>query len=278
MIVTDQNALKHRIEQLIEVPTLPIVIQKITAVIERQGASAEDIGRIIETDQALTAKVLRLANSAFYGFPGRIGSVSHAVVVLGVNVVKGLTLGASVFDMMVVAGMDQLWRHSLGVGAAARVLANQIGLKNVEEVFTAGLLHDIGKVVLAVKAPELATRVDATIRERDCTQAAAEQVVMGFTHTDIAGWLATAWHLPTVLKDPIAFHHDPGRAVGAVAQTRVVHVADVLVKAMGCGESLDDQVPPLSPDAWQALNLDDQALAACLAKIAEEFDTIDDYL
>lgn len=278
MMATDQAALKHRIEQLIELPTLPVVIQKITAVIERQGTSAEDIGRIIETDQALSAKVLRLANSAFYGFPGRIASVSHAVVVLGVNVVKGLTLGASVFDMMIVAGMDQLWRHSLGVGAAARVLATYTGLKNVDEVFTAGLLHDIGKVVLAVKAPDLATSVERTIRERDCPQIDAEREVLGFTHADVAGWLATAWRLPTVLKDPITWHHDPSKAGVAVPQTRVVHVADVIVKAMGCGESLDDQVPPLSHESWEALSLDDDTLLAAVNKIAEEFETIEDYL
>lgn len=276
MKTVDQETLKNGIEHLIELPTLPAVIQKITAVIERQGTSAEDIGRIIETDQALAVKVLRLANSAYYGFPGRIGSVSHAVVVLGVNVVKGLTVGASVFDMMVVAGMHQLWRHSVGVGAAARVLAARVGLKNVDEVFTAGLLHDIGKVILAIKAPELEAKVRSTMHATGCPQVIAEQEILRFTHADIAGWLATAWHLPTVLKEPITWHHEPAKAANALLQTQVVHVADILVKGMGCGESSEDQVPPLSQPAWDAMNLSEEALSSCLVEIADQLDSIDD--
>ena len=276
MKTADQAMLKKGIEHLIELPTLPAVIQKVTAVIERQGTSAEDIGRIIETDQALAVKVLRLANSAYYGFPGRIGSVSHAVVVLGINVVKGLTVGASVFDMMVAAGMHPLWRHSVGVGAAARVLAARVGLKNVDEVFTAGLLHDIGKVVLAIKAPELDARVKSMVHVKGCPQVIAEQEILSFTHAEIAGWLATAWHLPTVLKEPIAWHHEPANATSALLQTQVVHVADILVKGLGCGESPEDQVPPLSQPAWDALNLSEEGLSACLAEIAEQLDSIDD--
>ena len=276
MKTVDQAGLRQGIEHLIELPTLPAVIQKVTAVIERQGTSAEDIGRIIETDQALSVKVLRLANSAYYGFPGRIGSVGHAVVVLGVNVVKGLTVGASVFDMMAAAGLHHLWRHSVGVGAAARVLSSHVGIKNIEEVFTAGLLHDIGKVVLAVKAPELETKVKEKVRARDCPQVIAEREVLGFTHADIAGWLANAWHLPTVLKEPISWHHEPTKADNAGLQTQVVHMADIFVKGLGCGETPEDPVPPLSQAAWEALNLSEASLSACLAEIAEELDTLDD--
>jgi HD-like signal output (HDOD) protein len=276
MNTVDQAALKRGIESMIELPTLPAVIQKVTSVIERQGTSAEDIGRIIETDQALSVKVLRLANSAYYGFPGRIASASHAVVVLGVNVVKGLTLGASVFDMMVAAGMGPLWRHSVAVGAAARILAKRVGLKNGEEVFTAGLLHDIGKVVLTVKAPDVDARIRETMRSRDCSQIVAERDVLAFTHADIAGWLANAWHLPTVLKEPISWHHDPTKATTARLQTDVVHVADVLVKAMGCGEAVDDPVPPLSQQAWENLHLTGEVLTDCLNEMADDFDSIEE--
>jgi putative nucleotidyltransferase with HDIG domain len=272
----DQAALKRGIERMIELPTLPAVIQKVTSVIERQGTSAEDIGRIIETDQALSVKVLRLANSAYYGFPGRIASAGHAVVVLGVNVVKGLTLGASVFDMMVAAGMGPLWRHSVAVGAAARILAERVGLKNGEEVFTAGLLHDIGKVVLTVKAPDVDARIKKIMRSRDCPQVVAEREVLQFTHADVAGWLAEAWHLPTVLKEPISWHHDPAKATTARLQTDVVHVADVLVKALGYGEAVDDPVPPLSQQAWEGLHLTEETLTDCVNEMAGEFDSIEE--
>ena len=121
--------------------------------------SAEEIGSLIEKDQVLAAKVSRLANSPFYGFPSRIASVPHAVVVLGLNVVKGLTLCATAHDIMKDAGLGQLWRHSLGVAITAQLLGKRLEMKNVEEVFVAGLLHDIGKVILYVKWPDVGKKV-----------------------------------------------------------------------------------------------------------------------
>lgn len=278
MTATDLADLKHRIEKLGQLPTLPHVVEKIISMIERPETSAEDLGRLIEKDQVLAAKVLRLANSPFYGFPARIASVSHAVVVLGLNVVKGLTLGATVFDMMKAAGMDLLWRHSLGVAMTAHILAQRAGHRNTEEVFVAGLLHDLGKVVLHVKLPDAMRDIERATRERDLSMMDAEQEVLGLTHADVAGWLANAWNLPVALKDPMRYHHQPGLARGAFQQTAIVHVADILVKAMGCGYSGDNLVPSLSPKAWEAVRLDDAELMSCVAQAAEEFETIDEYL
>jgi HD-like signal output (HDOD) protein len=270
--------LKHRIEKLGQLPTLPHVVQKIMSMIDRPQTSAEDLGKLIEKDQVLTAKVLQLANSPYYGFPARIASVSHAVVVLGLSVVKGLALGASVFDMMKAAGMDHLWRHSLGVAMVAHLLATRVGHKNPEELFVAGLLHDLGKVVIYVKLPEAASNIARAMQERDLSMLEAESEVLELTHAEVAGWLAAAWHLPTVLKEPIMYHHRPMLATAAPLQTAIVHVADVLVKAMGCGSSGDDVVPALSQEAWDAVQLDDESLAACVTQAAEQFETIDDYL
>jgi hypothetical protein len=105
-----------------------------------------------------------------------------------------------------------------------------------------------------------------------------EQEIMGLTHAEVAGWLGTQWHLPVTLRDPMMFHHHPALSRDAEVQTAIVHVADVLVKALGCGDSGDDLVPPLHPKAWAMLKLDEAAVTACLAKAAEEFETIDDYL
>jgi len=278
MTEMELTELKHRIQKLGGLPTLPQVVDKIMSMIDRPETSAEDLGRLIEKDQVLSAKVLQLANSPFYGFPARIASVSHAVIVLGLNVVKGLTLGATVFDMMKVAGMDQLWRHSLGVAMMAHILANRLGHKNPEELFVAGLLHDLGKVVVSVKLPEIASKIEDAVRERDMYMRDAEQEILGLTHAEVAGWLATAWHLPTVLKEPIMYHHQPMLAKGAPMQTAIVHVADVLVKAMGCGSSGDEFVPALSAEAWAAMKLDEDGLAVCVAQAAREFESIDDYL
>lgn len=270
--------LHRRIDQVGELPTLPHVVQKLASMIGRPNVSAEEIGSLIEKDQVLSAKVLRLANSPFYGFPSRIASVAHAVVVLGLNVVKGLTLCATAFDMMKNAGMNELWRHSLGVAITAHILGTKAALKNPEEVFVAGLLHDIGKVVLYVKWPDVGRQITAATGKTGRSLMEAEQNLFDVTHADVGGWLATAWHLPTSLREPILYHHKPAAAQDAPLQTAIVHVADILVKGLACGNPGDELVPPLSRQAWDLVGLDEHNLAQCLAKATEEFQTIDDYL
>lgn len=270
--------LHRRIEQVGELPTLPHVVQKLASMIGRPNVSAEEIGTLIEKDQVLSAKVLRLANSPFYGFPSRIASVAHAVVVLGLNVVKGLTLCATAFDMMKNAGMNELWRHSLGVAITAHILGTKASLKNPEEVFVAGLLHDIGKVVLYVKWPDVGRQIRAATGKTGRSLMESEQSLFDVTHADVGGWLATAWHLPASLREPILFHHKPEASQDAPLQTAIVHVADILVKGLACGNPGDELVPPLSRRAWELVGLDEQSLAQCLAKATEEFQTIDDYL
>lgn len=270
--------LRRRIEQVGELPTLPHVVQKLASMIGRPNVSAEEIGALIEKDQVLSAKVLRLANSPFYGFPSRIASVAHAVVVLGLSVVKGLTLCATAFDMMKNAGMNDLWRHSLGVAITAHILGAKAGMKNPEEVFVGGLLHDIGKVVLYVKWPDVGQQITAARKDGSRSLMETEQELFAVTHADVGGWLATAWHLPTTLREPILHHHMPTAAQDAKLQTAIVHVADVLVKGLACGNPGDDLVPPLSRQAWDLVGLDAQSLAQSLAQATEEFQTIDDYL
>jgi HD-like signal output (HDOD) protein len=245
--------------------------------IGRPNVSAEEIGILIEKDQVLSAKVLRLANSPFYGFPSRIASVAHAVVVLGLNVVKGLTLCATAFDMMRNAGMNELWRHSLGVAITSHILGTQAGMKNPEEAFVGGLLHDIGKVVLYVKWTDVGQQITAA-RDTSHFLMETELALFDVTHADVGGWLATAWHLPASLREPILHHHTPSAAQDAKLQTAIVHVADVLVKGLACGNPGDDLVPPLSRQAWDLVGLDSHSLAGCLAQATEEFQTIDDYL
>jgi HD-like signal output (HDOD) protein len=271
--------LRNRIEKLGDLPTLPHVVQRLASMIGRPTATTEEIGAIIEKDQVLSAKVLRLANSPFYGFPSRIGSVAHAVIVLGFNVVKGLTLCASALSIMKDAGMDQLWRHSLGTAITANILGTRLGMKNPEELFVAGLLHDIGKVVLYVKWPDVGSSIKAATQAGgDRSLFEVEQELLGLSHADIGGCLANAWNLPVTLREPILYHHAPALAKEAALQTAIVHVADILVKGLACGNPGDDQIPPLSKQAWDMVGLDEQSLADCIAKASTEFATIDDYL
>ena len=279
MTTFNPTDLRNRIEKLGDLPTLPHVVQRLASMIGRPTVSTEEIGSLIEKDQVLAAKVLRLANSPFYGFPSRIGSVPHAVIVLGLNVVKGLTLCASALSIMKDAGMDQLWRHSLGVAITANLLATRLEIKNHEELFVAGLLHDIGKVVLYVKWPEVGAGIkEAQRADGKRSLFDAEQDVTGLSHADIGGCLANAWHLPIMLREPILYHHNPTLSKEAPLQTAIVHVADILVKGLACGNPGDDIIPPLSKAAWDMVGLNQHTLDECVEKVSSEFVTIDDYL
>ena len=252
--MVDQSLRARKKVKLIKnLPTLPGVLTKISRMVESKQYSADDIAKVISRDQVLTAKVLKLANSAFYGFSRSINSVGQALVLLGFQVVKGLILTSSVFDE-VQRKADHLWTHSLAVATASGVLAQRLGFKAPEEVNLAGLLHDLGKVVLAVDMTEELDRIMEL-----CSQGSlgleAEAQVLGFTHPEAGAWLAEAWKLPEELTEPITFHHDPAKAKLVPRETAVVHLADILIRARGFGFDEDVWVPPLAPGVLDRLKL-----------------------
>jgi HD-like signal output (HDOD) protein len=160
----------------------------------------------------------------------------------------------------------------------ATILAPRAGLKNPEEVFVAGLLHDLGQVIICEKLPDLAAQIERDFREQDRYRSEIEQEALELTHADVAGWVADMWNLPSLLKDPMMFHHRPTLALTAPLHAAIIHVADILVKAMGCGAAGNNLVPTLSPEAWKLVRLGEEGLAACIDKAAQEFETIDQYL
>ena len=272
----DQKVLKRNVEALKTLPTLPGVVQKIAVRISEQDVSASEIGAIIETDQVLAARILKIVNSSFYGFPGQISSVSQAIVILGFNTVKGLVLSASVFDMM-VEGMAGLWDHSLGCALAAGCLARRLEQPEPEEITTAGLLHDIGKVIISTQLPSEFVKVLQLARAEGITIHTAEERLIGVTHDKIAGWLADKWKLPIGLREPITYHHRPGLARNSLVPTAIVHLSDILVRAIGHGFGGDDLMPSLDPKAWEKLGLDDDTLLAVIDEIEEELGSAEDF-
>lgn len=246
--------IEKRVEELSNLPTLPGVVKVLTSMVEDTAVAASDVGDVIAKDQVLSAKLLRLVNSPVYGFPGRISSVTHAIVLLGFNVVKGLVLGAAVFDSM--AGEAQgLWEHSLGCAVLSRRIAKERRMKDPEEIMVAGLLHDLGKVVLAFLAPTEYTLARQTALDRRLHIATAEREVFGVDHAHVASWIARHWRLPMRLSDPLVHHHAPARTVNFKDATAVVHLANILARGMGYGYPGDMTMPALDHEAFHAVGL-----------------------
>ncbi len=270
MSVVSVDYLKRKVEELSNLPTLPGVVKFIGSLIEDSNTSAQDLAAVISRDQVLSAKILRLVNSPIYGFPGRISSVSHALVLLGFNVVKGLLLSTTVFSAF-AGGVQGLWEHSLGTALISRRLARGLGQKDMEEVMIAGLLHDLGKVVLAHLLPEEcgAARLRAVDEHRHIGD--IEKEVFGVNHAQVGAWAARSWHLPDRLVVALEYHHRPSRAKEAMRVPAIVQLSDILARSMGYGDGGDSVVPALDREAYQHLGLTDQELAAALKDVEQEY-------
>lgn len=262
--------LRKKLDLVNNLPTLPGVVQKIRTMVDSPTISAVDVGRVISSDQVLSARVLKLINSAFYGFPGRISSVSHGIVLLGFNVVKGLVLTASVFDMM-AERMVGLWEHSLGTAITSLILARRVNHPEPEELFVAGLLHDIGKVVINVMIEDEAAEINKLVEEGELTKFEAEKAILGVTHATVGGWLCEKWNLPWSLTEPLSLHHAPHLARRAPERASIVHLADLLVRASGFGFAGDLFVPQLDKRAWEILQLDLAAIDEVIEEMEAEF-------
>jgi HD-like signal output (HDOD) protein len=250
----DKQAAKRKVQLIKNLPTLPGMLEKVSRMVESRHHSAEDIGRMISQDQVLSAKLLRMANSAFFGFAREVGSVGQALVLLGFDVVKGLILSTSVFDMIKekVAG---LWEHSLGCAMAARSISDHLKLGDPEELSLSGLIHDLGKVVISARMPVEFEQIAALVESDGLSMYQAEQEVLGFNHTDVGQWLGESWRLPEKLIVPIRNHHHPGRVREEKTSAAVVHLADIMVRGRGYGFGGDKWVPPLDEAAWEVLGL-----------------------
>ncbi len=237
-----RNEIRRIIRDTTSLPTLPGVVSKLASLADSNKASAHEIARVVSSDQVLSAKVLRLVNSPFYGFSGRVSTISNALILLGINVIKSLALSSSIFEMMEKNTIG-LWEHSLGCGVAANCIAKKLQLPESEEISTAALLHDIGKAIIKIKLEEDYELLLSEIRLKDVTMLEAERDLLATDHAEIGELLARSWYLPEKLIEPIACHHNVEKSGAHMIKTAVVHMADVLVKAYGFGFSGDDFVP-----------------------------------
>ncbi len=195
-------------------PPMPVVIQRAMALLDDRSSSASDIAGLISKDEAITAKLLRVINSAFYGLPRRISSVRHAVTLLGFEQIRLLLLGIALFEgntprnPRAAAEREMIWSHSLSCAMWAQAIARHSRYDPVEEAFIGGLLHDVGKVVLAVSVPQEFANSVALVKKEGTGSREAEQQLLGIDHTQTGTVLSRRWNFPLPFHCCIAQHHD----------------------------------------------------------------------
>jgi putative nucleotidyltransferase with HDIG domain len=271
MQTLDRAHLRRVTEELVSLPTLPLVASRLLEAIANPATSSGEVARIVSLDPALTARTLRLANSDFYGFPRKVGSVELAVVVLGANTVRDLVLSAAVFQTL-GSGTDLtgLWNHCMATGVAARALATRTGYRLAGEAYAAGVLHDIGKVALRQSFPDRFEGIVALARGQRLSIAEAERGVLGSDHAEVGGWLAERWGLPADLVEAIALHHRPECAEVNPELVTLVHLANSLAERMGHAWPQGAEPHPLHPAAAHTVEPDGERYQALLDSLVPE--------
>lgn len=256
-----------------EFPTLPTIYVALMDVMANPRSTANHVAEIIAQDQASAAKILRVANSSIYGFHGRINNISQAIVFIGFDEVKNLVTALSIINLFQKVNVHSdinpvnLWKHSIAVGIITRMLGQHLGVKDLENYFLAGILHDIGKLLFFKIIPEAYSEVVSYAILNNMTFREAEQKKLGITHTVAGELLAEKWKLPQQIKQCIRYHNI-GLIDGKPNQlVSCVHVANIFATMLGFGTTGDEVIQEPNLGVWQSVKIPEGFFMSSLQKI-----------
>jgi putative nucleotidyltransferase with HDIG domain len=264
----------QQIDRIRELPSLPAIVLKVNQMLQDMGTTSDQLSRAIETDQAMAAKILKLVNSSFYGFKSTISSINTAVTILGFNTIQHAVVSLSVMKSFArIKNLKRLdirdfWQHSLAVAIISKYLADHVAKTLSSDCFTAGLLHDIGKLILAEYFPDHFEKVWLTTVESDISFVDAEKMENIVNHAEIGAYLAEKWLLPQPLADAIRQHHS---AFSTDQRTStIIGIADFLANTCHPEPEGQIELPPGIPDAPAFLQPQLQALSEWYPRLQAE--------
>jgi putative nucleotidyltransferase with HDIG domain len=269
------------LENAKDLPTIPKIAVHVAKLVDNPNTSASQVATALASDQILTARVLRMANSAFYGAPRRISTVTDAIVLLGMRTIRNMAMAVSCFDVLdrelqsYAMRRGDMWRHAFCVGYAAQLLAKRTHYRATEEAFVAGLMHDIGKVVVSLSFAEEFKAVLDLAAASDMPFYMAERQVLGFDHAEVGARVTESWKLPQQLVETIRYHHMPGKQPEWAPLTAIVHVADVLCLTLGIGIGKDGMRYTLEDGIMERLSLTQDGVEEVMILIADFVATSD---
>ncbi|MCW8918598.1 MAG: HDOD domain-containing protein [Gammaproteobacteria bacterium] len=242
------------------ITSLPLIYQRLDEAINDPYSDLSRIAAILSEDSALSARLLRLANSAMFSFPSRVETVSRAITIVGTKQLRDLVLATSVIELFrdipqEVVSMESFWRHSIATGICARVIATCRREANVERFYVLGLLHDIGRLIIYLQLPEAFGRAIGLAAEKRLPLYQAERELFGFDHAAVGQELMRKWKLPAALQEGVGCHHAPQLAARYPEDAATVHIADIVANAFRMGSSGGSTVPPFVEQAWERLGL-----------------------
>ena len=265
------------VRQLHNLPTLSSVVVELLSCVEQEGIDIGTLARKVSHDQALTAKTLRFANSSFFGSQSKVTTIQQAISLLGMQSVRHLITASALaghFPDDDCPGFDSraFWRHSIATAVCCKVLAMHLHL-NQDYAFTAGLLHDIGRLVLVSRFPQQYAAAIAYRAALDCHLLDAERAVLATDHVVVGQALAVQWNFSEVIQNAISGHHEPD-SFGSGSIASIVHVANSIVQGLDLDGVEDDRVPPVSQSAWDSLGLQETDYAAIFRETELQFEAV----
>ncbi len=273
--------LKDKIKRIANLPTLPQVAIHLIECVNNPESSSSNVASIISKDMSLSAKILRLSNSVYYGMPRKVTNINEAIVILGFKVINTIALSLTVFDMFpdnkesVKFDRALFWKHSILCGLISKAIAEKISRKDInpEDTFCCGLLHDVGKVIMEQYLHDdlNSALVYGFDNKMSCFESETE--TLGYTHTDVAEWLISRWNLPEVLYYPIVYHHNPLKIESFKVNTSICHIADYLCYDEDVSDSETvDVPPPLVQECFDITGLSKQQIDEVKSIIPEELE------
>jgi putative nucleotidyltransferase with HDIG domain len=237
------------------------------------------MAQVINKSPSLTAMMLKIVNSSFYGLPAKVDRVSLAVTLIGTRELSSLALGISIMSIFrsiptSLMTMRSFLKHSLACGVLSRLLAAHKTLRQTEQMFTAGLLHDIGRLILFIYFPEDGLGTLRMARKTTEPLYRAENRRLGCHHARIGKCLLDRWRMPLIIENTVGFHHEPSEAPDPVPAA-IVHVADLIVNALGIGTSGERLVPPLDARAWEALEMSPSCFDLVIHQTIHQLNTLE---
>jgi HD-like signal output (HDOD) protein len=259
------------------IPTLPTIFETLTEALNDPRVTNQKIANIISSDQSSAFKVLKVANSPFFGFRGGVDTISQAIMYLGTTEIKNIVFSLTIMKMFSkekkISGFSpiELWAHSIGVGILTRAIGRVISEQKVENYFLAGILHDIGKIILLQFAHEEYQEVLKYVEENNCLIMKAEQEIFGFDHSRIGYLLAEKWRLPQPIKDVILYHSSGITNEDNQKLVTSVHLADIAARILKFGYAGDPLIPQPNPKIWENFNLPNNFFSSNYEKFLDDF-------
>lgn len=255
------------LKRIKDIPSLPQFVIEALKKLDDPTTSASDVAASLAKDEGLVMRVLKLANSAFYGLPRKVSSVTEAVALLGFKAIRGILLAASVYPFVrgsfagYALDRGELWRHSLGVAYISRYLAQEMGNGDPEESYIGGMLHDVGKIVLNEYVRFGYSLIVKLTEEEHVPFMEAERTILGFDHAEVGGLVIAQWNLPEAYACAARFHHEPEALPHSEAEHRSivdrVHLANAICLMLGFGLGVDGLQYPVSPGVLERMGIGD---------------------